>query len=399
MGLATAAGVPASRSLGQSTGRRFLAPPGPTVHITQGMETDPQNAGGVLTIDLGALVANWRALAAIHASPTAAVVKADGYGLGARLIVPALRDAGCAHFFVAHLNEALAINDLLPGAMLAVLNGPIPGTEPDFAAKGIVPVLNSLDDIARWSAAAARVGHPLPALLHIDTGMSRLGLSDANWRTLIDQPQILRGIDPRYLMTHLASAERPSDPLNDAQRARFRAAAAAMPGIPTSIANSSGVFLGPAFRSDLARPGIALYGANPTPGRPNPQRPVVTLAVRVLQVRDIPAGAPVGYDATWHAARPSRIATACVGYADGWPRALSSRGAAYFDGQALPLVGRVSMDLVTYDATDCPSLAAGHWLELIGPHSPVDDVAALAGTNAYEILTSLGGRYARVTRG
>jgi alanine racemase len=324
------------------------------------------------------------------------VVKADGYGLGARRVVPALSEAGCRHFFVAHLSEALAIADLIPGAMLAVLNGLAAGAEAEHAERNILPVLGSLAEVERWAAQAGRLGRRLPALLHVDTGMARLGLDAAEWATLLADPGRLRGIDVRYLMTHLVAAEQPDDPLNAEQLARFRAAAAQMPGVPTSLANSSGLFLGPDYASDLARPGAALYGINPNPDRPNPQRAVITLKVRVLQVREVPAGAPVGYDATWRAPRPSRIATACVGYADGWPRILSNRGCAFFDGQPVPLVGRVSMDLVTYDATDIPRLTAGDWLELIGPNCPVDEVARVAQTNGYEILTSLGSRYRRV---
>jgi alanine racemase len=353
-------------------------------------------SGAVLTIDLAAIAANWRSLAARHAGPTAAVVKANGYGLGAALVAPHLHNAGCRHFFVAHLNEALAIRALIPDAMLAVLNGLLPGAAPDHAAHDIPPVLGSLAEIEAWSTQATKLGRTLPALLHVDTGMSRLGLDPTEWGRLIAEPARLRGIHLLYLMTHLAAAEQPDDPLNAQQLARFRAAAAALPDVPTSIANSSGLFLAPSFRSHLARPGAALYGVNPTPAQPNPMRPTVSLKVRVLQVRDVAPGDPVGYDATWRAPRPSRIATACVGYADGWPRLLSNRGCAYFDGHPVPLVGRVSMDLVTYDATGVPTLAAGDWLELIGPHCPVDDVARLAETNAYEILTSLGSRYTRV---
>ncbi len=361
------------------------------------MPTAPET-GGIVTIDTAALVENWRTLGARHGAPTAAVVKADAYGLGADLVVPALAAAGCRHFFVAHLAEALAIRARLPRAWLAVLNGPLPGTEAEFAEHEILPVLNSLDDLARWSALARARGQALPAILHLDTGMARLGLPPRETRTLLAEPERLAGIPLHYVMTHLAAAEHRESPLNQTQRARFAERAAAFPGIPTSFANSSGIFLGPAFRSALARPGIALYGGNPTPDLPNPMRPVVRLHARVLQIREIPPGTPVGYEATWRARRETRIATACVGYADGWPRALSNRGAAFFDGTALPLVGRVSMDLVTYDATDCPGLAANDWLELIGPQMPIDTLATLAGTNAYEILTSLGPRYTRQVR-
>jgi alanine racemase len=178
--------------------------------------------------------------------------------------------------------------------------------------------------------------------------------------------------------------------------ARFDAACRGLPKARRSLANSSGLFLGPAWGSDLARPGAALYGINPTPGRPHPLRGVLRLAAPVLQVRSVPAGETVGYNATWRAARPSRIATVGVGYADGWARALSNRGQACFEGTLLPLAGRVSMDLTTYDVTDHPGVVAGSWLELIGPGHPIDQVAAEAGASAYELLTSLGRRYHRV---
>ncbi len=187
-------------------------------------------------------------------------------------------------------------------------------------------------------------------------------------------------------------------PLNQLQRDRFAAARRRLPAAPASLANSSGIFLGPAFGSDLARPGAALFGINPTPGRPNPMRGTVRLMVRVLAVRDLPSGATVGYNGTWIAARPSRIATAALGYADGFHRSLSGRGTAFFDGSPVPLVGRVSMDLTTFDVTDHPAVQPGTWLEVLGPHLSPDDVAAAAGTNGYEILTSLGRRFQRVYR-
>jgi alanine racemase len=199
-------------------------------------------------------------------------------------------------------------------------------------------------------------------------------------------------------MSHLVASEVADDPLNQVQRERFAAARALLPPAPASLANSSGIFLGPDFGSDLARAGAALYGVNPTPGQPNPMRGVVRLSVRVLAVRDVPAGATVGYNATWSAARRSRIATAALGYADGFHRSLSGRATACFDGTPVPLVGRVSMDLTTFDVTDHPAVQPGCWLEILGPHLSPDDVAAAAGTNGYEVLTSLGRRFHRVYR-
>jgi alanine racemase len=360
----------------------------------------PNGAGAVLEVDLDAIAANWRLLRDQHrGGETAAVVKADGYGLGAVPVAARLYREGCRHFFVAHLQEALAVRAAVPEAMLAVLNGLMPGTEAAFVEAGLVPVLGSLGEIADWAEAARATMRTLPAILHIDTGMSRLGLEGREVDVLAAEPGRLDGIAPRYVMTHLASADLPEDAMNERQRARFAAACARLPPLPRSFANSSGIFLGPGFASDLARPGAALYGVNPTPGAPNPMRDVVRLRGRVLKVRSIAAGETVGYGGIWKAGRPSRIATVAVGYADGWLRSLSNRGTAYFDGRAVPLVGRVSMDLSTYDVTAVPEIVPGAMLELIGPAVPPDAVAEAAGTNGYEVLTSLGRRYARIYRG
>ncbi len=368
-----------------------------------GSEAAASLACAELAIDLSAIVANWRTLCALHPSgPVAGVVKGDGYGLGAAQVVPALYAAGCRHFFTADLHEAMAIRALVPAAMVAVLNGLLPGTEAIHAAHAIDPVLGSLDEIARWRAEAARRGAKLAALLHIDTGMRRLGLDQYELEALRHDHGLLDGIGLRYVMTHLVASEIAGDPGNEAQRARFAASCEGLPPAPRSLANSSGLFLGPAFGSDLARPGAALYGIDPTPGqehlvRAPALRLPVRLRARVLQVRQVCKGESVGYNATWHATRPSRIATVGVGYADGWPRALSNRGRAIFDGLPVPLVGRVSMDLTTYDVTGT-QVRAGDWLELIGPALPAEEVAQAAGTNAYEILTSLGPRYRRTYR-
>jgi alanine racemase len=354
----------------------------------------------ILEIDLGAIVANWRTLCARHpGGAVAGVVKADGYGLGARPIAAALYEAGCRHFFVAYLNEALAIRDVVPGAMLAVLSGPIAGTEAEYAAHTLTPVLGSLEETDRWQGGHWQGGRwQGGAILHVDTGMSRLGLSPQELGVLAVDRARLDRLAVRYVMTHLVSSECPDDPINARQRLRFEAARAVLPPAPSSLANSSGIFLGAGFASDLARPGAALYGVNPTPGQPNPMRQVVRLSVRVLAVREVPEGATVGYNATWRAGRTSRIATAALGYADGFHRSLSGRGAGCFDGTPVSLVGRVSMDLTTFDVTDHPAVQPGSWLEVLGAHLSPDDVARAAGTNGYEVLTSLGRRFHRVYR-
>jgi alanine racemase len=363
------------------------------------MRPEGGGAGAILEVDLGAIVANWRLLGGLHPSgPVAGVVKADGYGLGALQVATALHTGGCRHFFVALLDEALAIRDRVPGAMVAVLGGLIPGSEADCVDHDIVPVLGSLAEVDAWTDTARTVGRRLPAILHIDTGMARLGLDARELAVLRQDHGRLAGIELRYVMTHLVSSEIAGDPMNKLQRDRFAAVCAGLPPAPRSLANSSGIFLGHGWASDLARPGAALYGINPTPDRPNPMQLPVRLRARVLAVRDVPTGDSVGYNATWRAARPSRVATAGAGYADGWHRSLSGRGRAFFDGTPVPLVGRVSMDLTTFDVTDVPGVVPGAWLELIGPAQTPDDLAVAAGTNGYEVLTSLGRRFHRVYR-
>ncbi|MBW8270774.1 alanine racemase [Caldovatus aquaticus] len=366
------------------------------------MATGTEATQAVLTVDLAAVVANWRALRARHpAGAVAAVVKADAYGLGAAPVARALRDAGCRSFFVAHLAEGLALRDALgPGPEIAVLNGFAPCAEADQA--GLLPVLNALGDIEAHAAHARRRGAPVPAILHLDTGMARLGLDARELGVLAADHARLAGLALRCVMSHLACADEPEHPLNRLQAERFAAACARLPaGLPRSLPNSSGLFLGPEFASDLARPGCALYGINPTPGRPNPMRQAVTLEAPVLQVREVPAGATVGYGASARVERPSRIATVAAGYADGYLRALSNRGAVgSFAGRPVPLLGRVSMDLTTFDVTDLPEIRPGDRILLLGaaPGCTPDELAARAGTIGYEILTSLGARYRRVHR-
>jgi alanine racemase len=330
---------------------------------------------GILTVDLGAIVANWRALTLRHGAPCAAVVKADAYGLGAAPVARALAAAGCRHFFVALPAEGRALRAALgEGPLVAVLGGFAPGTAP-----GCTPVLNTLAAVAAHGA----------GILHLDTGLARLGLPPEAWGALPE------GFAPALVMTHLACADTPDHPLNATQLRRFRAARSLFPGVPGSLAASSGLFLGEGFDSDLGRPGAALYGLNPIPGRPNPMRPAVRLEVPILQTRRIAAGTPVGYGAAWVAARPSLVATVACGYADGYLRALSGRGMALLQGRPVPLIGRVSMDLLTFDVTDHPAAAPGTLLTLLGDALTPDAVAATAGTIGYELLTALGGRYAR----
>jgi len=338
---------------------------------------------GLLTIDLGAIVRNWRKLCAIHATgAVAGVVKANAYGLGAGPVATALRDAGCRHFFVAQPREAVALRKILgPEPMIAVLGGFAKALE-----NGVTPVLNSLDELR---------AHKGPAILQVDTGMSRLGLDASEVASLERDPSPFEGVELLYLMTHLAAADEPTHPMNAAQADRFAEICLKLPRARRSFANSSGIFLGGRYASDLARPGCALYGINPTPGKPNPMEPAVRLDVPVLQVRGIAAGQTVGYGCTWMATRPTRIATIAAGYADGLHRAIDGRGRGVLHGRSVPMVGRVSMDLITFDVTDVPEARAGDLIEVIGPAQDADALARIGGTIGYEILTSLGNRYRR----
>ena len=356
-------------------------------------------AGARLTIDLEALAANYR-LIRDRVAPAAVggVVKANGYGLGAAEVARTLIDEGCHHLFVALQGEAEALLPELPsGIPVYILNGLLPGGEPACAALGTIPVLNSLDQIERWSAEAAQRGERLPAVLQVDTGMSRMGLPSEEIEQVLARPELLRSIDLHFIISHLACADEPGDDANAAQEARFREIAAHFPGVPLALDNSSGTFH-TRGHFDLVRAGIALYGGTPHGGAPNPMRATVALEARIAQLRTIPAETGVGYGLTFRTTRETRIATIPVGYADGWPRCLGNRGSAYIAGIRVPIAGRVSMDSITLDVTEVPAehLYPGAPVELLGPHQGVDQVAADAGTISYEILTQLSRRYERV---
>lgn len=357
------------------------------------------SAGALLTIDLGAVCDNWRTLRGMLDGATcAAVVKADAYGLGALKVAPALYLSGCRHFFVAHLTEGMALRAALAAdAIIYVLHGAHPGAERAFVTHQLIPVLNSLAQLAAWRKLAHDLNQMLPGILQVDTGMARLGLSLDDFYRVATDPSALLGIELKFVMSHLVSAEDSHNPVNAAQLALFHSALRCLPSVKASLANSSGIFLGRDYHFDLVRPGAALYGVAPVAGQRNPLRQVVRLQGKVLQTRHIASGTAVGYAHTWTASRPSRIATVAVGYADGYLRSLSNRGEVYLEGMPLPVVGNVSMDTITVDVTDVPQnmLLEGTLIDLMEPLNGVDAVAGRAGTIGYEILTSLGHRYAR----
>ncbi|WP_343055016.1 alanine racemase [Azospirillum oleiclasticum] len=364
--------------------------------------SEAARAGAILTIDLAAIAANWRTLRD-RAGPAAcaAVVKADAYGLGAARVAPALAVAGCRSFVVATLDEAIALRGVLPEGTEVICLGGLPAdSEGEFQRHAVTPVLNHLGEVERWRVFARWRGTPYPAVIHIDTGMNRLGLGPDELDRLATEPDRLDGLTVRLWMSHLACAEADS-PMNAAQLAAFRAALARLPAAPASLANSSGLFLGSDYRFDLARPGCALYGVNPTPGRPNPMSGVIRLDARVLQVRNVDSPMTVGYGATHRVAGSGKVATVAVGYADGYARTLSGRGHVHVGGAAAPVVGRISMDLITVDISHLPdgAVVPNAFVELIGPSRPVDTVAEEGGTIGYEILTALGRRYHRVYTG
>jgi alanine racemase len=357
----------------------------------------PARAGGVLEIDLGAIAENWRRLAQ-RAAPAAcaAVVKADAYGLGSEPVAGALAAAGCRLFFVATLDEGIALRRRLPERCeIAVFNGPLPGTAAEFVADRLIPVLNDPWQIENWSRVAAQYGG-LAAILHLDTGMARLGLSERELASFRDDGGA-EGIVWRAFMSHLACAEDPTHPQNEMQRRRFLDGMGRFPGVPASLAASSGIFLGRCYHFDMVRPGAALYGVNPQPQTSNPMRQVVRLKGRIVQVREVDRDASVGYGAAHRMAAPGRLATVAVGYGDGWLRSLSPRGSARIGGRRAPIVGRISMDLSTFDISEVdPSLARpGAFVDLLDEEYGVDQAAADAGTIGYEILTALGRRYHR----
>ena len=340
-----------------------------------------------VTVDLAALRSNYRRLAA-NAPRTGAVVKANGYGLGARPVVRALLAEGCSDFFVATVEEGLDLADLAEASRVFVFSGPLDEADADrMAEAGLVPVLNDLAQVALW-----RRHGPMPAAIHVDTGMQRLGF-DAH---RLD-PAWFKGLNLVLVMSHLANADAPGDPMTAEQAKRFAAVRAMFPNVPTSLPNSAGT-LG-RIPSDLARPGIALYGGRPfVPGTRAQGRldVVATLEARVVALRTVPAGEPVGYGGTFTPDSVTRIAVLGIGYADGVPRALSNRGEVAFRGTRLPIIGRVSMDLLQVDATCAGAdIALGDWVEVFGKTVRVDEVAQAAGTIGYEVLSRIGNRVRR----
>jgi alanine racemase len=366
---------------------------------------DPET-GGTLIIELNAIEENFRTLTRLlPASECAAVVKANAYGLGLEPVTTKLANAGCRTFFVADIAEARRVRACAPDVAVYVLNGFFPEAATAFAEINVQPVINTLSELAEWDAFVAASGWRGGAALHVDTGMNRLGISIAEAAALASRLQNeTHGFT--LLMSHLACAELPDHPLNASQIRQFRELRLLYRGLPASLANSSGIFLGEHAHFDMARAGAALYGINPTPGRTNPMRPTIELSGRILQLRQVRQGETVGYGGVWTARRNSRLAVASLGYADGLLRAASGSDAkrgtsAVIAGKRCPIAGNISMDLVCVDVTELADdeVRRGDFATFIGEQIPLDEVAASAGTIGYEILTRLAPRCHLVYRG
>jgi alanine racemase len=349
---------------------------------------------GLVEVNLSALKSNWLALkAAAHGAEVAAPIKGEAYGLGAEPCAKALWQVGCRSFYVARPLEGQALRAVLPEASITVLDGLYPDQAGFYVKHGLIPAITTPAQAAEW----AKDGQGNPATLHVDTGINRLGLSVAQYSSILTE---FPKLNIAFVMSHLACSDEPKHPLNELQRQRFDDVRAIAPYIKASFANSSGIFLGKAYAHDQVRPGIALYGGNPLPGHPNPMQAVATLKARVMQIRDMSPGETLGYAATWSPNHPAKTALLGAGYRDGVPRKLSSQrtdGPAqiFLNGKRCPIVGRVSMDMMGVDVTGVDA-EPGDWAEIFGKNIPVDEASAWAQTISYELLTHLGSRYARL---
>ena len=352
----------------------------------------------LITIDLDALTANYRYCRdRVAPAACAAVVKADAYGLGITRIATTLYHAGCRQFFTATHREGIALHGLLPQAEVYVFEGVTPESAGAICDNGLIPVLITPGQSTAWAQRAREAGKPLPAVIDIDTGMTRLGFGERELRQLLERGADLDWLEIRYVLTHLACADERGSAMIDEQLQRFERLRRLLPAAPTSIGNSAGSLLGPASAGDLARVGLALFGGNPFLDDSHRSEPVLRIQSRILQLRRVDEPTPVGYGASHTAAPGTRIATVGTGYADGYPWSLSNRGIAVIGGHRVPVIGRVSMDLITLDVSGLPDelVQPGCLVDLIGPDISLEEVAQRAGTINYEILTRLSQRARR----
>lgn len=358
------------------------------------------SAKTILKIDLAAIAGNYKLLQSnCENSKVGATVKANAYGLGAAQIAKVLHAGGCEDFFVVSVAEGLELRSLLGnGVNIYILYGPFTEDCDFLQEHNLIPVINHLGQLELWQKLARRLQKELPFVLHIDTGINRLGMPVNEVKRLIDKADLFSNLKMLYLMSHLTASEEKDSPSNSQQLLLFNQLAAYFPGIKKCFVNSSGIFLGSDYHFDLARPGAAIYGLNPTPYAANPMKNVIALVSPIIQIKTIESGEMVGYNGTFTADRNHTIATLPIGYADGYLRALSNTGIVYINNRPAPVVGRISMDLITVDISDLSpaDIFLGQEVEIIGKNSPADKIAKLCNTNGYEILTSLGKRFERV---
>lgn len=373
---------------------------------------DASIAGARLTINVGALVANWTQLC-LRSSPgkAAAVVKANAYGLGVDVVVPALLSAGCDTFFVAQAHEGVAVRALAPGARIFVICGAVKGTEPTLQSNNLIPLICSVEQLARWSQLIRAQAKPLPYGLHIDTGINRTGLNMNEARLVGSQIEVLKASGLCHIMTHPACADAVDHVMNLKQISDFESICEIFRGVESSFANSAALLTGGSHGADLTRPGIALYGGEAVNNMINPMRIVATNEARVIQIKHAKTGDSVSYGATHTLKRDTTIAVASIGYADGFHRASGhgvalretseAQGYGFFAGHKVPILGRVTMDFTMFDVTDVPSplFDDAEWIEIFGANIALDDAARAAGTIGYEMLTSVGSRHHRVAIG
>ena len=358
--------------------------------MSKGQITSEPTAGPWVEVNLDALCANFALIKGATNAETAAVVKCDGYGLGAAKIAQTLAQReGCRSFFVAYPEEGVrlrkALKDLAPDAAIYVFSGPLPKTIDHFKSANLIPVLNTPEQAKNWSIGAPNA----IAAVHVETGMNRLSASETDFKNIA----AINDLNVDLIMSHLACSSQPAHPHNVEQLKRFRALADLFPNARRSLAASGGSLMKTDYHFDLLRVGIALYGGSPFDDADDRISPVAALKAPIIQIRTIGPGAAVGYDATFKADRVSHVATVALGYGDGYPRMASNRAEAALNGGRVPVVGRVSMDLITLDVTDLPQTPqVGDIVEFFGPTLPIHDVATACGTISYELLTGLGGR-------
>jgi len=363
----------------------------------------PTSTYSCLVVNLGHVAANYRRLAQeAKTAECAAVLKADGYGMGAVPIALRLHQEGCRSFFVAFAHEGVALREAFVDrgleAHIYVLNGFFPGAEGTYAEFHLIPALTDLDQVDRWQAFCRMTGRKLPAALHIDTGMSRTGLPSKEYMALASNPELLEGMDLKLVLSQMAYSHDENMTFSNQQRQRFDQAIRHLPKMKASLAKSGVIFLGSEFHYDMVRPGIALHGINPINEKASPLQQTMELWGRIYQIQDVVVGQSIGYSQTFVAASARRVATIGVGYADGYPWVLGNKGHVDIAGYKAPIVGRISMDVMSVDVTDVPEthLIMGGWVRLMGGDISVESIAKLSGTVPYEILLRMGKRFRRV---